>query len=117
MWESRRGFGEISKGLVERVGKPAFGFPTLSTAPAFPQLLRPWIFTFRSAVSLSLGLLVLLSLLYSIAGHVQFDDHAMVHEPGSAGSLEPKAQDRPARGGSAPDFLQNDTCLSFPANT
>jgi hypothetical protein len=31
MWKSRRLLGEISKGLVERVGKPAFGFPR------FPQ--------------------------------------------------------------------------------
>jgi hypothetical protein len=28
-----------------------------------------------------LGLLLLLSLLYSIAGYVQFDDHAMMHKP------------------------------------
>src|SRR5258708_38045564 len=33
--------GEISKGLVERVGKPAFGFPRFPPAPPFPQLSSP----------------------------------------------------------------------------
>src|ERR1039458_9441863 len=50
MWESRPlVFGRDSQGLVERGGKPVFGFPPLSTArhfhsPFLHRLLTHWVY-------------------------------------------------------------------------
>src|SRR5262249_61939733 len=62
-----------------------FWLSTLSTAPAFPQLPRPFFFAPPLLLSWllrrALGLLFLLGLLFPIARNVQFDDHAVVHQP------------------------------------
>ena len=81
MWESP-GFWRDFQGARGKSGKPAFGFPRFPQPRHFHSSYGLGFSPFRSAVSLSLGLLVLLSLLYSIAGYVQFDDHAMVHHAG-----------------------------------
>jgi hypothetical protein len=78
-------FGGISKGLVERGGKPAFGFPGFPQPRHFHSSLCRSVFVLvPSFVSLALGLtfrqLILLGFLHPVARDVQFDDHAVMHQ-------------------------------------
>ena len=81
MWESRRFFGEIPKGLVERGGKPVFGFPRFPQTRHFhSSLFAGFQMPGSFALCLTFRLLIHLGVLHPITRDVQFNNHAVVHQ-------------------------------------
>ena len=77
-------FGEISKGLVERVGSLLLAFHAFHS-PGISTALSCCVFVFAPtaasfALALAFRLLILLGVLHPVARDVQFDDHAVMHQ-------------------------------------
>jgi hypothetical protein len=74
MWESRSDFQGRWEGW-----KTCCWFSRLSTAPTFPQL---FVFRGSSVFLLTFRLLSFLGVFDAVTRYVQFDDYAVVHQPG-----------------------------------
>ena len=92
-------------------------FSRLSTAPAFPQLsfcAVVFVLVGSSVFALAFRLLILLCVFHAVTGDIEFDDHAMVHQPINGGRRHHRTQGPFHVSTSAPPWLVN-CSTSLPA--